>query len=130
MLVSLVMPIVLVAVAAHLSPVVVVESACSTKPLAPTGKRTLSVPSKPIKSPLVVNGDKASKAATLVVWPVPPLAIATTPVTLAAVPVVFWLSVGMSAATIARKVGTPADPFGAAKKKLAVLDAYGFCVSP
>ena len=37
-------------------------------------------------------------------------------VILAAVPVVFWFSVGMSAATIARYVGAPADPFGAAKK--------------
>ena len=37
-------------------------------------------------------------------------------VMLAAVPVVFWLSVGMSAATIARNVGAPAKPLGAAKK--------------
>jgi hypothetical protein len=49
---------------------------------------------------------------------------------LAAVPVVFWLSVGMSAATTARKDGTPAEPLGAAKKLLAVFDAYGFNVSP
>ena len=48
--------------------------------------------------------------------PVPPLATATMPVTLDAVPVVFWLSVGTSAATIARKVGAPAEPSGAAKK--------------
>ena len=32
----------------------------------------------------------------------------------AAVPVVFWFRVGTSAATIARKDGFPADPFGAA----------------
>ena len=36
----------------------------------------------------------------------------------------------MSAATTALKVGTPALPFGAAKTKFAVLDAYGFRVSP
>lgn len=34
----------------------------------------------------------------------------------AAVPVVFWLRVGMSAATIALKVGSPETPFGAARK--------------
>jgi hypothetical protein len=42
-------------------------------------------------------GDKALNAALAVVCPVPPFAIATVPVTLAAVPVVFWLSVGTSA---------------------------------
>jgi hypothetical protein len=42
------------------------------------------------------------------------------PETLAAVPVVFWLSVGTSAATIALKVGAPEDPLGAAKNVLAV----------
>ena len=52
--------------------------------------------------------------------PEPPLATATMPVTLDAVPVVFWFSVGTSAATMARKVGVPAEPLGAAKKKLAV----------
>jgi hypothetical protein len=36
-------------------------------------------------------------------------------VSVAALPVVFWLSVGISAATIARKVGTPATPVGAAR---------------
>lgn len=51
-------------------------------------------------------------------------------VTDAAVPVVFWLSVGMSAATIALNVGAPAVPLGAARKLFAVLDAYGFWVSP
>jgi hypothetical protein len=69
-------------------------------------------------------------AALAVVAPVPPLAIATVPVTFEAVPVVFWFSVGMSAATIARNVGAPAVPLGAARKLLAVLDAYGFWVSP
>ena len=39
-------------------------------------------------------------------------------------------NVGMSAATIARNVGDPAEPLGAAKTKFAVFDAYGFCVSP
>jgi hypothetical protein len=57
-----------------------------------------------------------------VVAPVPPLATATVPVTLAAVPVVFWFRVGMSAATRARNVGAPAVPFGAAKIVLAVWD--------
>ena len=47
-----------------------------------------------IKSPAVVTGDSALNAADAVVCPVPPLAIATVPVTLDAVPVVFWLKVG------------------------------------
>ena len=55
--------------------------------------------------------------------PVPPFATATIPVTFAAVPVVFWLSVGISAPTIALKVGTPAVPFGAAKILFAVFEA-------
>ena len=38
--------------------------------------------------------DRALSAACWVVWPVPPFAIATVPVTLEAVPVVFWLKVG------------------------------------
>lgn len=91
---------------------------------------------------------KAVIAAPCVVWPVPPFAIATVPVTfaalpemlpetcepgrlsalnvvsvelleavmLAAVPVVFWFNVGISAATTARKVGAPAEPLGAARK--------------
>ena len=74
-----------------------------------------------IRSPVEVMGDRALNAAAAVVWPVPPLAMATVPVTLDAVPVVFWLSVGMSVATTALKVGTPADPSGAANIKLAVL---------
>ena len=49
------------------------------------------------------------------VKPVPPFATATVPVTLAAVPVVFWFSVGISAGKTALNVGTPAVPFGAAK---------------
>lgn len=49
---------------------------------------------------------------------------------LAAVPVVFWFKVGTSAATIALNVGAPAEPLGAAKKKFAVFEANGFCVSP
>jgi hypothetical protein len=56
--------------------------------------------------------------------------MATVPVTLLAVPVVFWLRVGMSAATIARNEGTPAVPLGAARKLLAVLLPYGLRVSP
>ena len=46
--------------------------------------------------------------------------MATVPVTFAAVPVVFWFSVGISAATTALNVGTPAEPLGAAKNVLAV----------
>ena len=102
----------------------------------------LFVPLPTIKSPVVVMGDKALNADPAVVWPVPPLPIATVPVTLAAfplmlpltcepgrlnalrvvnvllddavmlaaVPVVFWLSVGTSAATIAAKrVFVPLD---------------------
>jgi hypothetical protein len=42
-------------------------------------------------------------------------------VRVAAEPVVFWFNVGMSDATIARKVGTPAAALGAAKNVLAVL---------
>jgi hypothetical protein len=71
--------------------------------------------------PLVVAAAKAFIAPCAVVAPEPPLAMATVPVTFAAVPVVFWFNVGMSAATTARKVGTPADAFGAAKNVLAVL---------
>ena len=89
----------------------------------------LSVPLLVIKSPLVVAGDKASKAATAVVCPVPPLAMATVPVTFEAVPVVFWLSVGTSAATMARKVGAPGAPLGAAKNVLAVWDAKSDAVT-
>jgi hypothetical protein len=63
---------------------------------------------------------KFVRAAAVVVAPVPPFAIATVPVTFAAVPVVFWFSVGISAATKARNVGTPAAPFGAAKIVFAV----------
>ena len=40
-----------------------------------------------------------------------------------AVPVVFWLSVGTSAATSARNVGVPAEPLGAASTVLALCDA-------
>ena len=43
-------------------------------------------------------------------------------VTFSAVPVVFWFSVGMSAATMARKDGVPAAPLGAARKVLAVSE--------
>lgn len=109
----------------------VVPFEVKTKLFAPIGKRVaLLTPLPMIRSPVLVIGDKALNAAPAVVWPVPPLAIATVPVTLLAVPVVFWFRVGTSAATIARNVGTPAVPLGAAKKKLAVLLAYGFCVSP
>ena len=42
---------------------------------------------------------------------------------MAAVPVVFLLSVGTSATAMVRNVGTPADPLGAAKNVLALCDA-------
>jgi hypothetical protein len=41
----------------------------------------------------------------------------------AAVPVVFWLRVGTSAATIERSDGTPALPFGVAQKRFAAPEA-------
>jgi len=41
-----------------------------------------------------------------------------------------YANVGMSAVVNALKVGTPALPLGAAKMVFAVLDAYGFKVSP
>lgn len=50
------------------------------------------------------------------VCPVPPLETAKVADNPAAVPVVFWFKVGTSAAAIARKVGAPALPFGAARK--------------
>jgi hypothetical protein len=62
-------------------------------------------------------------ASAAVVPPVPPLATATVPVTLDAVPVVFWFRVGMSEATISRNTGTPSAPLGAARKYFAVLTA-------
>ena len=42
---------------------------------------------------------RTSPALPTLLRPVPPLATATMPVTLAAVPVVFWFRVGMSAAS-------------------------------
>ena len=58
---------------------------------------TTSVPLPRRYWPDVTAPAKASIAFCLVVSPVPPLAIATVPVTLAAVPVVFWFKVGTSA---------------------------------
>lgn len=75
------------------------------------------------KLPPRVVAPKFVRAAAAVVAPVPPFATATVPVTLDDVPVVFWFSVGTSAATIARNVGTPATPLGAARKVLAVCEA-------
>jgi hypothetical protein len=80
---------------------------------------------KPVPLPI-----SSAPFAGVLVSPVPPLATARVADNPAAVPVVFWFSVGMSAETSARKLGTLADPFGAAKTKLAVLLAYGFWVSP
>ncbi len=62
-------------------------------------------------SPRVVIGDRALNHAEAVVWPVPPLAIATTPVTFAAVPVVFWLRVGKSAAIAMLRTPVPVVDF-------------------
>jgi hypothetical protein len=56
----------------------------------------------------------------LCVVAVVPLGSAGVPLRFAAVPVVFWFRVGRSAATIARKLGAPALPPGAAKKEFAV----------
>jgi hypothetical protein len=47
-----------------------------------------------------------------------------------ACPVVFWLSVGTSAATIARKPGVPDTPSGEAKTKLADCDAHAAASVP
>jgi len=63
--------------------------------------------------PVTVMFDPATKLGVVV--PVPPFATATMPVTLAAVPVVFWFSVGTSATANGLNVGTPIYPFGAAK---------------
>lgn len=71
----------------------------------------LLVPLSTIRSPLVVVGASASNAAVWVVCPVPPLAIATVPVTLAAVPVVFWFRVGKSAATAIVNAPVPVVDF-------------------
>ena len=82
--------------------VAVVPFDVSTKVFAPIGRRVeLLAPLPMIRSPVLVTGDKALNAALAVVWPVPPLTIATTPVTLLAVPVVFWFRVGTSAACMA-----------------------------
>ena len=55
--------------------VAVVPLDVKTYPFAPIAKRVaLFAPSPIIKSPTLVIGDKALKAALAVVWPVPPLA--------------------------------------------------------
>ena len=52
----------------------------------PIGRRpALFTPVPRIKSPVDVMGESALKAAEAVVWPVPPLAIATVPVTFPAI---------------------------------------------
>lgn len=56
-----------------------------------------------------------------VVTPVPPEATAKVEDRPAAVPVVFWFSVGMSLAARARKDGTPSAALGAASTYFAVL---------
>ena len=80
--------------------------------------------------PVVDGTPRAVCAPDCVVAPVPPFAIATVPVTLDAVPVVFWFNVGMSAAVRERNVGAPDDPLGDANTKFDAFDAYGFRVSP
>jgi len=98
---------------------------------------TMSVPPDgavlivPVVSPIDVMSVFAPDAAAVrfvraepaLFAPVPPLTTATIPVTFEAVPVVFWLSVGTSAATIVRNVGVPATPSGAARNVLAVCAA-------
>ena len=64
---------------------------------------TVVLPDKLLFPATVWSVDRSTKF--WVVEPVPPLAMANVPVTLAAVPVVFWLSVGKSAATA--MLGTP-----------------------
>jgi hypothetical protein len=66
----------------------------NTNPFVPIPSLVaLFVPFPIIKSPVVVIGLKALNAVDAVVCPVPPLAIATVPVTLAAVPEVLTLIV-------------------------------------
>ena len=77
------------ATAAHFTPDAAVLSAVRICPSSPTARRTEVAPSCPIRSPLVDVGESASKAAVAAVCPVPPLAIATVPVTFAAVPETF-----------------------------------------
>src|SRR5215472_5366004 len=72
-------------------------------------------------SPAVVIGDKLLKPALAVVALVPPLAIGNVPVTPPPPPAA-KLMAGMSALAIVRNIGVPAEPFGAAKKVLAVCD--------
>lgn len=67
------------------TPDAAVLSAVRICPSSPTARRTEVAPSCPIRSPLVDVGESASKQA-VAVCPVPPLAIATVPVTFAAVP--------------------------------------------
>ena len=62
--------------------VAVVPFDVSTYVLAPIGRRVeLLAPLPIIRSPVLVTGDKALNAALAVVWPVPPLAIGSVPVT-------------------------------------------------
>ena len=79
---------------------------------------TACVVSVPVSVPLLVTGEPdteiidGSVKATEVTVPVP------------------YGKAGMSAVVNDLKVGTPALPLGAAKMVFAVLDAYGFKVSP
>ena len=62
--------------------VAVVPFDVSTYVLAPIGRRVeLLTPLPRIRSPVLVTGDRALKAALAVVWPVPPLRIGSVPVT-------------------------------------------------
>jgi hypothetical protein len=58
-------------------------------------------------------------AFAAVVWPVPPFAMATVPVTLEAVPVVLAELFVISPETSSLNDGAQADPFGAASTVLA-----------
>ena len=72
-----------------------------TEPLTPFAVATLTE----VTEPLPVPAPRFVRAVAASVAPVPPLRIATVPVTFAAVPLVFWLSVGKSPATA--MLGTP-----------------------
>ena len=65
----------------QVSPEAVVEEATRHKPLAPTPKRMLLLPSDVNKSPLVVSGERLLKAVVVLEEPVPPLARGRTPLT-------------------------------------------------
>lgn len=82
----------------------------------PTASVLVSCPDIPIV--VTLESAPVTFAEPLKLWPQSVLEV----VRVAAEPVVFWFSVGTSAATIARNVGVPAVPLGAAKNVLAVWE--------